>query len=704
MEDNKRLGLGQVGDDPITAAGQDRLDRSAFAQRSAELIRLVADGSPSLVAGLIGPWGGGKTSTLAMIAEELDKDARWGVVEFNPWELNDLASLISEFFTTLRSAIGDNRKARKALSRYASKVAPFAAIVPVLGSAGATAVKAAGDQLLGDTSLASQRAQLERALTKIDRKILVLIDDVDRLQGDELTTVLKLVRLVGRLPNISYVLAYDEVTLLDVLGTTDVGGRDAHRALAYLDKIVQLRLDLPPVSTYRIRNLVNQGIDDVTEAHGFALERADAERIGAIYIDCLEPSLTEPRHIKRFFGQVEALYDLVAAEVDFVDFFLITFIRVFFPAVHREVVLNKAELTGTQFEIERTTNEERIAIWEKKLTDKCRLDLDTAKRVLTILGAMFPRLDRYGSGARSARPIGSPEYFGRYLYLTIPPDDFSDAKVDSAVAEVVRGVPGATADELVAAVVDAAEPIIDKLSRVRPSNGTEARALLPFFARVASATPDDAGFMGFAERRAHGLVSDMLKLASIPDASSLVEELLEYLSLNAIAAAVVNAQPNDPDDRVAGSDLDRVGTELGTRLFADLEASAARPPAEAGTKVLWTLTQWECFAGSPERSRDWMREQVERGRWPVEDVVAMFVSVAVYGNGVERLNGVDLSTLETRLGVDWVLDRFAFISSGQPMNEYGESKNTSFVERRRWAHDVLAREAEKRRPPGRSVP
>lgn len=686
MGDDARFGLAQVGDDPIVAVAEDTLDRKAFAQRSAELVSVVAAESPSVVAGLIGAWGSGKTSTLSMIAEELNGREEWTVVDFNPWELNDLASLITEFFTTLRAAIGDNRKARKALSNYAGKVAPFAAVVPGVGVASSTVMKAVGDQLLGDTSLAAERARLEKSLRRMRGKVLVLIDDVDRLQRDELTTVLKLVRLVGRLPNISYVLAYDEVTLLDVLAGTDVGGQNPRRALAYLDKIVQLRLDLPPVSTYRLRTMVETAIDEVTEAHGVELERAQAERIGAIYVESLEPSLTEPRHIKRFFGQVEAMYDLVASEVDFVDFFLITFVRVFFPSVHREILANKAELTGTKLEVNKSTDVERIARWESILGERHGLDQDTKTRVLSILGAMFPRLNRYGFGGGSTRPIASSEYFDRYVYLAIPPDDFPDAKVAAAVAEVTAGAPGAAAEELIDALAIAAEPIIDKLGRVQPGDGDEARRLLPFVARVSDAIPDGAGFLGFASRRALGLVSATLKLAAIPDAAGLLDDLGECLRLNEIAAAVEDARRDDANT----SNLDAVVAELGDRLFADLTASATLEPAAAGTRFLWTLRQWEHLVGSPERAREWMRAHVDSGNWPVQDVVAMFVTIGTYGNGTQVLTGVDVKELDARLGIEWVLERFTPISSGEPTRD--GTKDVSFEERRRWAHDVLARE------------
>lgn len=690
------LALVGLGDDAITNATQDRLDRGPFAVRAADLIRTIGDASPSSVAGLIGPWGSGKTSVLALINERLAGDDRWTVVDFNPWELSDVASLVREFLTTLTSAMGDNRPARDAVSKYARKLAPFAGLIPMVGDAASKAIEATGGLLLGDTSLAAARADLTKALAKAKTRILVMIDDVDRLQADELTTVLKLVRLVGRLPSISYVLAYDESTLLDVLAGTEVGGGSRRRALAYLDKIVQLRLDLPPVSTYRIRAMVNEGIDSITSAAGITLTETDTSRLSSVYFDCLEPSLAEPRQIKRFFGQLAAVYELVADEVDFVDFFLITFLRVFYPSVQREVLAAKADLTGTKLEVERTTNEERIAHWQKVLADRHGLDQADVERVMQILGALFARLDRYGSGAGSVRSLGSAEYFDRYMYLAIAPDDFPDAKVRAAIDEAIAGPMGSRCEELVGRLVQAAQPIVEKLLRYEPPTGETARALLTLGARVAAATPDNTGFLGSTSRRAHRWVTALLEQSDIPDPQATFGELRRHLSLNQVAAALSAAKGEDLDDRQTPVHLSHLGDVVGHALRSELDGRAATPPAALGTSVLWTVAQWEHFIGDSETTRSWLRSQVDEGAWPAEDIVAIYVTVAISETGRPSLMDVNLSSLDIQIGIDWILERFTPTLSQETIDWYGGT-DTSFAERRRRAHHVLAQEAARRR-------
>ena len=490
-----------------------------------------------------------------------------------------------------------------------------------------------GDHAVGNTSLEKQRNDVMDAMRQAERKIVVLIDDVDRLTGQELTTVLKLVGRVGRLPNISYVLSYDEMTILDVLSNTDVGGQDRHRALSYLDKIVQLRLDLPPVATYRIMAMVNHSIEQLAVAHKVSFDGTDAGRIASVYVNCLEPSFTEPRHVKRLFAQVDAFYDLVAGEVDFVDFLLVTFLRVFYPAVHREVLDSKGELTGTKVELSPISDDERIEQWVKKLETDLGLDERSVERVMGILGLLFRRLQRHGANTagfpQPARSVGTEEYFDRYMYFAIPPDDFADSHVLAALSEVIAGAPGKAARALLDALDDAADAIVEKLMRFEPSDSWAARLLLPFAAQVAASTPEGHGFTRLTAQRARQWLTELMQQASMIDPKVVLEDLLEHLTLNDVAATLARAKGKDLDARGVPHQLSEFGVVVGEALYAQLQAAACVTPADLGVQVPWTLAQWERFVGDQERSQQWFRKQVDNGLWPAEDVVAMFATVGV---------------------------------------------------------------------------
>jgi KAP family P-loop domain len=53
---------------------------------------------------------------------------------------------------------------------------------------------------------------ISKAIKQAGRNVLVIIDDVDRLHGDELLGVMKAVRLLGRFDRVHYLLSYDDST------------------------------------------------------------------------------------------------------------------------------------------------------------------------------------------------------------------------------------------------------------------------------------------------------------------------------------------------------------------------------------------------------------------------------------------------------------------------------------------------------------
>ncbi|MFQ6002052.1 MAG: P-loop NTPase fold protein, partial [Anaerolineae bacterium] len=106
-------------DVPIRTPDQDRLGRSSFAQSLADSILSWA-GDESIVIGIHGAWGSGKTSILNLIGyflreagESMPKEKRPIILRFNPWNFAGQAELMSMFFhqlaASLRTREGDKR-------------------------------------------------------------------------------------------------------------------------------------------------------------------------------------------------------------------------------------------------------------------------------------------------------------------------------------------------------------------------------------------------------------------------------------------------------------------------------------------------------------------------------------------------------------------------------------------------------------------
>jgi predicted KAP-like P-loop ATPase len=186
------------------------------------------------------------------------------------------------------------------------------------------------------------------------------------------------------------------------------------------------------------------------------------------------------------------MYPLVRSEVDFVDFVLVTHLRTFYPDAYRLLVHHKAELTGTELTFgDKPSPAERRETWTKRLSD-AGLDEAAAKGTVDLLGVLFEPLAGFGSyaaGRTERKRVSSSEYFDRYFFLAVQPDDIADAVVQASIEEAIAGTTGPNTEMLLQRLNEAAEACVDKLRRFSPNDADRARALIPFAATITESPP-----------------------------------------------------------------------------------------------------------------------------------------------------------------------------------------------------------------------
>lgn len=111
--------LSLATDTPIKAREQDLIGRTPFAERLADILKSAA-GPESLVIGLYGPWGSGKTSVINLVENALsrkDDDGKAGVsvVRFEPWNYLTSEQLLAQFLKEVGSALDKDVHGRRTL-------------------------------------------------------------------------------------------------------------------------------------------------------------------------------------------------------------------------------------------------------------------------------------------------------------------------------------------------------------------------------------------------------------------------------------------------------------------------------------------------------------------------------------------------------------------------------------------------------------
>ncbi len=317
-------------DAPIRSLSEDRLGRRSFGQALAAEV-MAAPAARGFVMGLTGPWGSGKTSILNMTVDAIGDQAV--VVQFNPWMFSGTEALVSSFFAEIGKQLARKEAKLKGiagkLATYGQLLSPLAAVV----GAG-TAVQGAAsilEALSAAPSVFEQHQELRALLEGLDKRLVVVVDDVDRLRPDEVLDVVRLVRLVGDFPNTLYLLAFDRHCVEECLGEGNV-----ERGRAYLEKIVQVTHDVPAARQPDVTAMFIAGLapmlDDLPAG---PFDAGDWQNILAFVI---RPLLVTPRHVQRLLGSLSMTTRLVGDEVALADLIGIEAVRVLHPALFEALV------------------------------------------------------------------------------------------------------------------------------------------------------------------------------------------------------------------------------------------------------------------------------------------------------------------------------------------------------------------------------
>lgn len=345
-------------DKPINKISEDKLGRSSFAKQLANAIMQFKT-KDNYAISLQGKWGCGKTSVLNMAVEEIrqlskevDNNEKIVIVQFNPWNFTDTNQLINQFFLTLSNSLRFNDKEQKmqnvgsAIEKYSSAleyseyipvVGPYLKLLPKLSSMLGKSMKDKAESKLNDVSY--RKNEVEKALRELDTRILVVIDDIDRLSNEQIQLIFQLVNAVAGFPNIIYLLSFDKDIVVRAL--SDVQHCEGEE---YLEKIIQVPFDVPPLSIKRLHNILFEKLNDLVEVHGDM--EFDSARWSSVFNSCISPFINTLRDINRFCNALAFMYSAVKEEVDFIDMAGVCALRVFASSIFEWIRENRFSLVG----------------------------------------------------------------------------------------------------------------------------------------------------------------------------------------------------------------------------------------------------------------------------------------------------------------------------------------------------------------------
>jgi predicted KAP-like P-loop ATPase len=405
----------------------DLLGHASFAKYLANSICEMTFPEGFIIA-IYGYWNSGKSTLLNFIVHYLNQksdEEKPIIVPFNPWLFSGHENITRRFFEQLQNVISQEKAVPRGIRKT---LADFARIISEIPLPYAQTGKAIETLLDDKEKEASQfKEEIEKSLAQQERRIVVTVDDIDRLPGEDVKELFRIFKAIPNFSNVVYVLVFDKEAVMKTIAET----KDISKEL-YLQKIIQAEFELPTPTKSLLRKLLFKKLNNIFNQ--ISQQEFNQARWNNIYFQGIEHFTNNTPNIVRFANTLTVTYPAVKGEVNPFDFIAIECLRIFCPVIYNIIHQNPHAFTG---DINTSTEEFRNLhnTWIAQLPPKDK------HPVQNILMQLFPKLiDVWGENEAleiyedSQSRIYNLEIFPTYFRLTLSAHQLSDIQIKAILA------------------------------------------------------------------------------------------------------------------------------------------------------------------------------------------------------------------------------------------------------------------------------
>jgi len=421
-------------DSPITKSGNDKLNRGRFVNAVVEEIKTI-DASRSFTIGMYGKWGTGKTSLINLFREKLNT-AEYFTTYFNPWRFKNEEMIIKELFLKILKGIQSDKKLKTKSDKFGELLKSYSKFI--FFSDTAKNIAAGLGEILDKTvSLEEEKEKINEILVKLEKPLIIFIDDIDRLDNLEIQQIFKILKLTADFNKLIYVLAFDEEMVAKPL--SQIYGNDQTDGLQFIEKIIQLPLRIPRSNDKERFQYTFNLLADWMERKKLEIN-FEQEKLNEFLIDYTPLHnlvVKTPRDSKRLINSISFVETCLRDEVNVLDIVFIETIRIFIPKVFHIITEKSRILFSKPSNNSVNPNKGRFSTTQVETFIKEIEDSDLDKTTCEIMmNYLFPLNDIYRRNyLRESddykiyfqnQRLGIPDYFYRYLEYKLDDNQMPD--------------------------------------------------------------------------------------------------------------------------------------------------------------------------------------------------------------------------------------------------------------------------------------
>ena len=191
--------------------------------------------------GVVGEWGSGKSTIIELVKEDINKNEILNknvviVDDFDPWAIKSQDALVLAFYNTIIENLGENidyfkrKKIQNALINISTNI-------PYIGKG----IGSFFDNRIDDyTEYKEIKADLKEKLENSNKRLIFIIDNLDRMNSNNVLFLLTLIGTLFKLPNMTYIVAYDKDRMNTIFKIDKINSK-------YLEKIINKEIVIPKI-------------------------------------------------------------------------------------------------------------------------------------------------------------------------------------------------------------------------------------------------------------------------------------------------------------------------------------------------------------------------------------------------------------------------------------------------------------------------
>lgn len=403
-------------DTPINDENADIFNFKAISEKVSENIKNFNQ-KESLTISIEGEWGNGKTSLSNLISKKVKDDVV--LIHFNPWMIVDFKQLTEYFFSELMKEIQHESFEAKLKEDIVKDLKKFASIftpntIEIKTGILNTHFKPKETFFTEkEESVYKLKQKINGYLSKLNKKILIVIDDIDRLTNSETEVFFRLIKGIADFNNIIYLLLYDK----DVVSNSLKKIKE-EKGEKYLDKIVQYSISVPKPHKYILKNEMFKRLDNLlNELESKGKHYIFDEERWSIAMQNIDSYIKNLRDVNKITSILAFEFPLISEDVNFVDFFVITLIKIQNIKLYNSIKDNPYLYFGNaMFEKQDEAEKRIIKLFEEE------------KEFLPfkgLLSSIFPAFREYGlrlNSPHKEKYIANIDNFENYFSFDVSPE------------------------------------------------------------------------------------------------------------------------------------------------------------------------------------------------------------------------------------------------------------------------------------------